>query len=347
MAPRRRRIWPVLALFFFAPISAEYLIGYDDLIGRPAELLWGLLIFGPLYGAPAVLIREAARRTGRGWSTILLVSLAAGLVQAGLIDQSLFNPSYRDIPYWDDLRLPTYLPGLGFSAYMVLSFLGGHMIQSFAAPIAVIESLNPRLARESWLGRPGLILMALLYVAAAGLVLVDQGRTEHFVPSAGQLVGSSAVAIALIVVAFRPPRGRRVQPGTPPRPVPVAALAILAIAARDVLPTTWLGVVVAGLALIGLGVGVWCWSGRVGWGGRHVLAVAAAPLVVNAAMAFVIQPLGSPDPVIKYAVNAVLALGVAVLLAVASRRVSAQLGGCGFLMFLDPGLQDPLHQRSR
>jgi hypothetical protein len=75
-----------------------------------------LLIFGPLYGAPAVLIREAARRTGRGWPTILLVSLAAGLVQAGLIDQSLFNPSYRDIPYWDDMRLPTYLPGLGFSA---------------------------------------------------------------------------------------------------------------------------------------------------------------------------------------------------------------------------------------
>jgi hypothetical protein len=89
------------------------------------------------------------------------------------------------------------------------------MIQSFAAPIAVIESLNPRLAREPWLGRPGLILMALLYLAAAGLVLVDQGRTEHFVPSAAQLAGSSAVAIVLIVVAFRLPRGRRVQPGTP------------------------------------------------------------------------------------------------------------------------------------
>ncbi|SNR42784.1 hypothetical protein [Actinomadura mexicana] len=42
--------------------------------------------------AVAVLIREAARRTGRGWPTIVLLGAAFGLVQAGLIDQSLFNP---------------------------------------------------------------------------------------------------------------------------------------------------------------------------------------------------------------------------------------------------------------
>ena len=42
---------------------------------------------------------------------------------------------------------------------------------------------------------------------------------------------------------------------------------------------------------------------------------------INAATAFLIEPLGSPSPAIKYAVNAVLALGVAVLLLVATRRV--------------------------
>jgi len=317
----------VVGLYFFAPISAEYLLGYDDLIGRPLELVFGLLIFGPLYGAPALLIREAARRTGRGWPTILLLSFAAGLVQAGLIDQSLFDPSYRDIPYWHQMRLPTYLPGLGFSAYMALSFLGGHMMQSFAAPIAVIESLNPKLARQPWLGRPGLIVLTLLYLAAAALVLVDQLRSEDFVASAGQLLGSTVVVITLVVVAFRLPRWRRVRPGSPPRPGVVGVVAIVVIAGRDVLPTTWLGVAVAGLALLGLGVLVWRWSGRIGWGDRHVLALAAAVLVVNVAMAFVIQPLGNPDPVVKYAVNAVFALAVAVVLLVASRRVRTKPGG--------------------
>ena len=312
----------MIGLFFFAPISAEYLLGYDDLIGRPVELVAGLLIFGPLYGAPALLIREAARRAGRGWPTILLLSFAAGLVQAGLIDQSLFNPSYRDIPYWDDLLLPTYLPGLGFSAYMLLGFVGGHMIQSFAAPIAVIESLTPRLALQPWLGRPGLVLMSLLYLAAAGFVLDDQASTEGFVASVGQLVGSAVVVVALVVLAFRLPRRQRDQPGTAPRPLVVVGVAIIAFAVESLMPTTWLGVAVSALALTGLGVLIWRWSGRAGWGSAHVLAVAAAVLVVNVAMAFLTEPLGNPDPSVKYAVNAFLALGVAVLLAVAARRVA-------------------------
>ena len=310
-------------MFLFAPISAEYLLGYDDLIGRPLELLFGLLIFGPLYGAPALLIREAARRAGRGWPTILLLSFAAGLVQAGLIDQSLFNPSYRDIPYWDDMRLPTYLSGLGFSAYMALNFLGGHMIQSFAAPIAVIESLNPRLAREPWLSRP-LIVLTLLYLLAAGLVHINQARTENFIASPAQLAGSVVVAIALVVLAFRLPRKRRLGRGRPPRPRVVALVAIIALAARNLVPTTWPGVAVAGLALIGLGVLMWRWSGRIGWGGRHVLAVAAAPLLVNAIMAFLVQPLGNVNLVVKLAVNAALTVGVVVLLLAAARRVRTQ-----------------------
>lgn len=90
------------------------------------------------------------------------------------------------------------------------------------------------------------------------------------------------------------------------------------------MPTTWPGVTVSALALAGLGAVVWLWSARTGWGGMHVLAVAAAPLVVNAGVAFSTEPLGSPDPVIKYAVNAVLAAGVALLLLIAARRTHAE-----------------------
>ena len=59
------RVLPVLGLLILAPVSAEYLLGYDDLIRDPASLVWGLWIFAPLYGAPAVIIREVARRRGR------------------------------------------------------------------------------------------------------------------------------------------------------------------------------------------------------------------------------------------------------------------------------------------
>ena len=311
----------VLGLFFLAPISAEYLLGYDDIIGRPWELVFGLLIFGPLYGAPALLIREAARRAGRGWPTILTLSFAAGLIQAGLIDQSLFNPDYRGIPYWADLREPSYLPGLGFSAYMLLGFVGGHMIQSFAAPIAIVESLSPDLGRRPWLRWPGLVIMALLYLAAASFVLADQAKTEGFVASGPQLVGSAIVVVGLVIAAFAVPRRDRVAPGHPPSPLVVGLVAVAGLAIKGLMPTTWPGVVVHLTMLVALGVLVWRWSARPGWGAHHVLALAAAPLLVNAAMAFWTELLGDPRPVVKYAVNAVLATGVILLLVAAARSL--------------------------
>jgi hypothetical protein len=86
-------------------------------------LLGWLWTFGPLYGAVAVLIGETTRRAGRGWPTILLLGAAFGLIQAGLIDQSLFNPGYLDnadptwAQAWRQERLATLIPGLGVSAH--------------------------------------------------------------------------------------------------------------------------------------------------------------------------------------------------------------------------------------
>ena len=140
---RLRSLAPVLFVLLFAPVTAEYLIGYDDTIANPAVLIFGLFFFAPLYGAPAILIRELARRRGFGWPTILLLATAFGLIEAGLVDQSLFDPPYRDIPYWQDLRVPTYLPWAGTSAYMALTFVAGHVFGSVAAPLALAESLWP------------------------------------------------------------------------------------------------------------------------------------------------------------------------------------------------------------
>ena len=103
---------PVVLVLLLAPVTAEYLIGYDDITGNAVALVFGVFFFAPLYGAPAVLIREVTRRRGLGWPTILLLAAAFGLIEAGLVDQSLFDPAYRDISYWDDLRDPTFLPWL-------------------------------------------------------------------------------------------------------------------------------------------------------------------------------------------------------------------------------------------
>jgi hypothetical protein len=94
------RLAPVVGLLVLPPIAVEYLSGYQ--VFNPLVLLGYLALFAPLYGTVAVLIRELTRRTGRGWPTILLLGAAFGLIQAGLIDQSLFNPGYldNDDPTW-------------------------------------------------------------------------------------------------------------------------------------------------------------------------------------------------------------------------------------------------------
>ena len=86
---RRHDLWSIAALYFLSPLVGEFLLGTQAI-----TQLGGLLILAPLYGGGAVLIREVARRTGRGWPTIVLLAAAYGLLEEGPIDQLLFNPAY-------------------------------------------------------------------------------------------------------------------------------------------------------------------------------------------------------------------------------------------------------------
>jgi hypothetical protein len=171
-------------------------------VGKPLELLGGLLILGPLYGGPALIIRDVARRSRRGWPTIILMASAFGVFQAGLVDQSMFNPSYRDIDYWDESRNPTFIPLLGLSAHMAMNFVGGHVIWSIGAPIAVIEALVPTRAATPWLGWIGLMVTSVVYALASALILSDHVQTEQFLAPAPQLIGTAVVVVALIGAGF-------------------------------------------------------------------------------------------------------------------------------------------------
>ena len=174
----RTRWLPVLTLAVLAPVCAEYLWGYDDSTGHPGTLVGNLIIFTPLYGCPALLIREVARRRGLGWPGIVLLAAAFGVVEAGLVDQSMFSRDYRDIPYWHDIADPTYVAPIGLSIFLAVSFVSNHVIASMAGPIALVEGLVRRRAREPWLGRPMIVVATLLYLGACALVYADMLSTE-------------------------------------------------------------------------------------------------------------------------------------------------------------------------
>src|SRR5687768_6665282 len=97
-----RRVAPALGLFLLAPFVGEFLLGNLTV----AEFVIGVLL-APMYGCGALLIRETARRTGRGWPTMLLLAAAYALVEEGPLDQLLWNDSYAGT---DLVHGASYLP---------------------------------------------------------------------------------------------------------------------------------------------------------------------------------------------------------------------------------------------
>ncbi|MER5185572.1 hypothetical protein ABT009_46180 [Streptomyces sp. NPDC002896] len=317
--PRFRRRWAAVAgLMVLSPISAEYLIGYGE--SRPLELLVGLLVLAPLYGSVAVLIREITRRTGRGWPTILLLSAAFGVIQAGLIDQSLFNYEvHAGDPDWANEPQHTLISGLGVDAASLLTYVGGHVIWSFAAPIAVVESCAARIADRRWLGRAGLSAMAALW--ALGAVLVHLDAAADSTASAVQLSGAALVAAALIAAAFTVWPAHHPSSSRAPSWRLVGTVTGVAWGASQLLPATWLGLTVNVATLVVLGRLLLRWARSQGWGRSHMLAAAGSALVVRAALSFLVEPLAGGTGAVKYAVNAIMLAGVTVLLYLAARRL--------------------------
>lgn len=329
MRPRLIRVAPVLLVLILAPLTAEYLIGYDSSLTHPGEMLVGLLVLAPLYGAPAVLIRDLARRRHQGWPTILLLAAAFGVFQAGLVDQSLFNPDYRGITGWALLREPTLVPWLGTSAFMVVLFVGGHVLGSIAAPVALGESWWPGRRHEPWLGRLGTVLLLVLWAAGSLVVLEDHLAITSFRPSPGQLLGTSVVVLGLVALALT--RSRRgpitdreaaAHPAPAPWVVGVVTAALLSVrSSGDLIGVGWLATAAAVLALVAWFGLVGRWARAAGWTPHHLLAAVIGDLVSIGGPALFSTTAG--DPALALKVTANLSMLVLVL-AVAARAWRAE-----------------------
>jgi hypothetical protein len=278
---RMRTTWlPVLGLAVLAPWMAEFSWGGLGV----TDLAVAMLFLAPLYGGAAVLVREVARRSGRGWPTMLLLGVAFGLLQAGIVDQSLFNPSYARF----DFQHPAHVSALGFSAFYLIAFVVGHAITSIGVPIALVEACTPRHRDRPWLGRAGLGVVAVLYLAASLVNHVGVKEVEHFQASAGQ-VAAVLAATAVVLAAALATRPRPPVPGWVPPAVVPGAIALLA--SSFYLPVqSWGGVAVAVGTVVVVGALVGRWSRRQAWNRRHTLAVAAGAALGGAWMPFFAEP---------------------------------------------------------
>lgn len=326
--PRRDRgkMLQITGLLVLCGIGAELLAAYGDSTGDPGGIAFALVFFGALYGAPALLARELARRLGWGWPSLLLVFAALGTAQAGLIDQSLFSADYGGYEGWEENREPTLITSMGLSGYNAYSFIVGHVIFSFAAPVALAEAWTPARARKPWLGPIGTILAAAAYVIAAVLIVSDP---ESRAGSPTQLLVTAGVVAAMLLGAALVGRKRRMDHARAAARGPavwqILVVSLIFAIVPDLLPATWLGVALAAAMTATLGIVVLLASRTGTWTIRHTAAVGTAYLLVRGLLAFTYFPLiGDVEAGPKYAHNVVMLLIVVVAAWIALRRRTSE-----------------------
>lgn len=313
----------VLLLFLVSPLVAEYLLG--DFTFRQFVLF---PLFVPLYGGCAVLVRELARGTGRGWPTIFCLSLACGIAGEALATQSLFNPHYLGLRLLDY----GYLPSLGISPPWTVYVLALHTFWSTAVPIGLVEALDTGDSRERWLGRRGLAVVGLVY--GLGLVLVALGNRahEHFMASGLQLGWGAAAAVAAAAAAFLL-FGAAAGPATRkggPAPWVVGLVCFAAgsvlIAGRSfdrfappIVPPLFAAVVIAGsLAVLSF------LRRYESWGGSHAAAAATGGVLVYGWWGFLVSlGLHGRSSLPGHCFSVVLTLGLLAVLWVRRCRAAA------------------------
>ncbi|WP_328468481.1 hypothetical protein OHA21_51915 [Actinoplanes sp. NBC_00393] len=277
---------PVVALLVLAPWAAECSWGGFAVSDYPLVILF----LGPLYGGAAVLIREFARRTGAGWPAMVLLAAAFGIVQAGLVDQALFNPGFLDDTEYADLPPPsTLIPAFGFSAEEAFSYIGNHVLLSICAPIMLVEStLKPARRHRPWLRRRGLLGIGALYLLGSLMIFMDDenGRKGFMLtPAQAALAVTAVLILAGAAMLPRWRRAQRLRTGYVPHALLFGLLALAVQLSLWFLPG-WPGVAARVAAVIAAVVLVSIWSRRAGWTQRHVVAGWSAGLIAAAAGAF-------------------------------------------------------------
>ncbi|MEV4010702.1 hypothetical protein AB0J35_09385 [Nonomuraea angiospora] len=332
---RARGRWAALLLAGLTPVVAELTLG-----NPPLRQAWLLLLWVPIYGAGTVLIRELARRTGRGWLAILLLGAAYGIVEEGLALQALTSPTIYGVADW----APRIL-GLN-SAYTELN-IPYHAVFSVALPILLVDLIVPDLRHRPYLGRTGLVVAGVVFVLGALLLrwttaFIDPGYQAP--PAMLAAFALAIAALAVLALRFTPrppdvpattPETTPASPDTPPRttPTPPVVACLAGVAAFGYLALLfpfggaqhpaftqggWVAVPMVAAALLAVAAGVLLrrWTANDGWRDRHSLALTGGALVAHTVFGVIANGENTTD---RLSLSA-LGLIMIVLLALLARR---------------------------
>lgn len=277
---RRQRTWYVVLIFcFFAAIIPETIATTSTSVAKIVTHVPDLFFIMAFYGPADLLIREALIRRRLGWGSLVLLGVAFGFVNEGVVAGTWYTNQYAGY---------AYLGQIDYAWAVALTVF--HVFVSVILPIAFFEALFPSRAGKPLLRRRGVVLSAIIFLLVTSLVaFVPAYRVYRF--------AVFALALVLAFIAIRLPAAppRRLSQEQPPRLWQVRLTGFFAsvayFAAIYVVPQITLKlagprivaaqfadmVVVVLFAALLLAIGR-RWTGRAGWSPRHTLALIAGAL---------------------------------------------------------------------
>ena len=327
-----RHAAPALVLLLLAPIVGEVLFGAVTL----SQLPFGLLGLVGLYGGGALLIREAVRRRQLPSVWLVLLGVAYGIVEEGIVLQSLFDQRY---PGLDFLGFYGHWAGVNWVwAEFIVPY---HAVFSIAIPILLTELLFPAVRTEPWLDAAGIVGAAVVLVLNGALLAVFKvGLFTHHAPrtSPWANLGAALLAGGLVLAAWRAAPLPRSDDATEVSPVSprrlrligtatglawFVGLRVLVIGDGTNVPAP--AALAAGAAIAGLG---WWLTIRGSspaktWNPEHTYALVAGALPTSWLLGFLIAASSGGAVVLNLAGHALFGVAMFAGLRALHRRVRA------------------------
>jgi hypothetical protein len=140
----KTKLAPALALFLIAPLFGEMISGSTPLNEYVNPVTF--ITLSLLYGCGAIIVRELVVRWRAGWQGLLLLGVAYGIYEEGILVQSFFDPGWQDLG-----ELGVYGRAAGVNWVWTELLIVFHAAISIAASIACVHALYPDRRDQPWI----------------------------------------------------------------------------------------------------------------------------------------------------------------------------------------------------
>ena len=327
----QNRIAPIIVLVLLSPLVGEVLSGATKL-----SYLFAYLPEVMMWGCGTLLIREAVRRWGGDWTSMLPLGLALSITEEFIVQQTSLAP----LPWLGSTPMYGRVWGVNWAYFLFM--LVFESVTITLVPVQIVELIYPERRRGPWLRTRGLVIASAIFALGAFLawfLWVRIARIQVFhvpdykPPMVTLVLGLIAIAV-LVLISYGLSRPREVSARASQQAVspwlvlpamlllgfPWYLLTVLVFVPLPHPPALWIPVTVS---IVWAAITIFLlqrWAKAANWGEMHEWALSFGVLLVCMTAGFLGSSLWLKMDVIFKAVLNLLAVAGMIELARRIRR---------------------------